>query len=48
LELPAEACLAGHIVLLTAAGCGTAEIMRRARVSKTAIWRWQERYMSPA
>jgi transposase len=35
-----------NIVLLTAAGCGTAEIMRRARVSKTAVWRWQERFMT--
>ena len=35
-----------HIVLLTAAGCGTAEIMRRAGVSKTAVWRWQERFMT--
>jgi hypothetical protein len=35
-----------NIVLLTAAGCGTAEIMRGARVSKTAVWRWQERFMS--
>jgi transposase len=35
-----------HIVLLTADGCGTAEIMRRADVSKTAVWRWQERFMT--
>jgi hypothetical protein len=30
------------IVLLTADGCGTAEIMRRAGTSKTAVWRLQE------
>jgi hypothetical protein len=30
-----------QIVLLTAQGCGTAEIMRRADASKTTIWRWQ-------
>jgi DNA invertase Pin-like site-specific DNA recombinase len=30
-----------NIVLLTADGCGTAEIMRRTGVSKTAVWRWQ-------
>ena len=34
-----------RIVLLTAAGAGTAEIMRAAGVSKTAVWRWQERFM---
>lgn len=34
-----------RIVLLTAAGAGTAEIMRTAGVSKTAVWRWQERFM---
>jgi len=35
-----------RIVLLTADGAGTAEIMRIARVSKTAVWRWQERFMA--
>jgi transposase len=35
-----------QIVLLTADGCGTAEIMRQAGVSKTAVWRWQERFMT--
>src|SRR5271156_957601 len=35
-----------HIVLLTADGCGTAEIMRRAGTSKTAVWLWQERIMT--
>ena len=35
-----------RIVLLTADGCGTAEIMRQADVSKTAVWRWQERFMT--
>jgi transposase len=34
-----------QIVLLTAEGCGTAEIMRRADASKTTVWRWQQRYM---
>ncbi len=34
-----------RIVLLTAEGCGTAEIMRRTGKSKTAVWRWQERFM---
>ena len=39
-----EACIRIGI-LATAAGCGTAEIMRRAEVSKPCVWRWQERFM---
>src|SRR5664279_2661066 len=35
-----------RIILLTAAGCGTAGIMRQAGVAKTAVWRWQERFMA--
>src|ERR1700758_4173514 len=35
-----------RIVLLTADGCGTAEIMREGGGSKTAVWRWQERFMT--
>jgi hypothetical protein len=31
------------IVLLTANGCGTAEIMQATGKAKTVIWRWQER-----
>jgi transposase len=34
-----------QIILTTAAGCGTAEIMRRAGVSKPCVWRWQRRFM---
>ena len=34
-----------RIVLLSSEGCGTAEIMREAGVAKTAVWRWQERFM---
>ena len=34
-----------RIILSTAEGCGTAEIMRRAGVSKPCVWRWQERFM---
>src|SRR5271170_7619062 len=34
-----------RIVLLTSDGFGTAEIMRQTGKSKTAIWRWQERFM---
>jgi hypothetical protein len=33
------------IVLATADGFGTARIMRTAGVSKTAVWRWQKRFM---
>jgi transposase len=35
-----------RIVLLTAEGLGTVEIMRRTGKSKTAVWRWQERFMA--
>jgi transposase len=34
-----------RIILATGEGCGTAEIMRRAGVSKPCVWRWQERFM---
>jgi transposase len=34
-----------EIVLFSADGIGTNEIMRRTGKSKTCIWRWQERFM---
>ena len=34
-----------RIVLLTANGLGTNEIMREAGISKVTVWRWQERFM---
>ena len=34
-----------RIILATAEGCGTTEIMRRAGVSKPCVWRWQRRFM---
>lgn len=34
-----------EIVLLTAEGLGTNEIMRRTGKAKTCVWRWQERFM---
>src|ERR1700680_782435 len=34
-----------RIVLLTADGLGTNEIMRRTGKSKTCLWRWQERFL---
>ena len=33
-----------RIVVLTADGVGTNEIMRRTDKSKTCVWRWQERF----
>src|SRR5215472_5371078 len=33
------------IILATADGCGTAEIMRRSCKAKPVVWRWQERFM---
>ena len=34
------------IILATADGCGTAEIMRRTGKSKPCVWRWQARFMT--
>ena len=34
-----------RIILATAEGWGTAEVMRRAGVSKPCVWRWQRRFM---
>jgi len=34
-----------EIVLFTADGVGTSEIMRRTGKSKTCVWRWQERFI---
>jgi len=34
-----------RIILATADGCGTAEIMRRSGLSNPVVWRWQERVM---
>ena len=34
-----------EIVLLSAAGTGTNDIMRQTGKSKTCVWRWQERFM---
>jgi transposase len=33
------------IILATADGCGTAEIIRRSGRSKPVVWAWQERFM---
>lgn len=34
-----------RVVLATAEGCGTMEIIRRSGLSKPVVWRWQERFM---
>jgi len=34
------------IILATADGCGTAEIMWRSGKSKPVVWRWQARFMA--
>ena len=36
-----------EIVLLSADGVGTVEIMRHSGKSKTCVWRWQERFAEP-
>ena len=33
------------IILATAEGCGTFEVMQRSGKSKPVVWRWQERFM---
>jgi Homeodomain-like domain len=33
-----------EIILLSADGAGTVEIMRQTGRSKTCVWRWQERF----
>ena len=35
-----------QIILATAEGCGTAEIMRRSGKSKPVVWHWQARFMA--
>ena len=42
---PRKVAWRAEIVLATADGCGTNEIMRRAETSKPTVWRWQERYL---
>jgi transposase len=34
-----------RVIIATADGCGTTEIMRRSGLSKPVVWRWQERFM---
>jgi transposase len=34
-----------RVILATAEGCGTLEVVRRSGLSKPVVWRWQERFM---
>ena len=34
-----------QIIIATADGCGTADIMRRSGKAKPVVWRWQARFM---
>ena len=42
---PCKVVWRAEIVLATADGCGTSEIMRLAKTSKPTVWRWQARYL---
>jgi transposase len=42
---PSKVVWRAQIVLATADGCGTNEIMRRTGTSKPCVWRWQERFV---
>src|SRR3954462_9555147 len=43
-NVPQKHAWRAEIVLLSADGVGTVEIMRRTGKSKTCVWRWQERF----
>lgn len=34
-----------RVIVATADGCGTTEVVRRSGLSKPVVWRWQERFM---
>jgi transposase len=44
-NMPQKHVWRAEIVLLTADGVGTNEIMRRTGKSETCVWRWQERFI---
>src|SRR5829696_8781590 len=44
-NVPQKHAWRAEIVLLTADGLGTVEIMRRTGKSRTCVWRWQERFV---
>jgi hypothetical protein len=35
-----------NIILATADGCGTTEVMRHSGKAKPVVWRWQARFMA--
>jgi hypothetical protein len=43
--MPSKVAWRAGIVLATAEGCGTNEMMRRTGKSKPCVWRWQKRYV---
>ena len=43
---PSKVVWRAQIILATAEGCGTNEIIRRSGKSKPCVWRWQERFMN--
>src|SRR3954462_11264084 len=45
-NVPQKHAWRAEIVLLTADGLGTVEIMRRTGTSKPCVWRWQERFVA--
>ena len=45
-QQPPEHVWRAKIILLSADGVGTNEIMRQTGTSKICIWRWQERFMA--
>jgi len=44
-NMPGKLTWRAGIVLATADGVGTVEMMRRTGMSKPTVWRWQERYL---
>jgi hypothetical protein len=44
-DTPRKLVWRAEIVLATADGCGTSEIMRRSTTSKPTVWNWRERYL---
>jgi hypothetical protein len=45
-SMPQKHAWRAKIILATADGCGTTEIMRRSGKSKPVVWRWQARFMA--
>src|SRR5436190_15048411 len=45
-DTPPQHLWRANIILATAEGCGTVEIMRRTGKSKAVVWRWQASFMA--